>query len=353
MEGLLFGERDVKNLHHALQSVIYNAKKKLEKEGLPKENYIVIRDGMVKWTDKIPVWEDAYEFDALYRKIQKEKDLDEKLQLLHRAISLYTGEFVPMCAGVIWIAAESRKYQDMFSKCVTEMADICRQKKDYEKLERLGKYASDIAPFCDWETLTMEAMTSMGRYEDAAKLYEETVERYFDERGVYPSYKLIDFFDEFGNQLDHSYEILDNIQKKLSEADAPKQKKGAYLCSYPIFRGIYQHMVRLLERSGQDIYIMLCTIVDSKGNPMKDGLTLKSLSDRLETAICQSIRCSDVVNRYSKGQYLVLLINATKEECRIIQKRINYKFLTGRQRTGVRYHVNSVLMKKEIFDSDK
>lgn len=251
LEELLFGERDVKNLHHALQSVIYNAKKKLEKEGLPKENYIVIRDGMVKWTDKIPVWEDAYEFDALYRKMKKEKDPDKKLQLLHRAISLYTGEFVPMCAGVIWFAAESRRYQDMFSECVTEMADICRQKKDYEKLERLGRYASDIAPFCDWETLTMEAMTSMGRYEDAAKLYEETVERYFDERGVYPLHKLIDLLNELGNQLDHSYEILDNIQKKLSETDAPEQKKGAYLCSYPIFRGIYQHMVRMLERSGQ------------------------------------------------------------------------------------------------------
>ena len=60
------------------------------------------------------------------------------------------------------------------------------------------------------------------------------------------------------------------------------------------------------------------------------------------------IRNSDVVNHYSKGQYLVLLINTTREDCAVIQKRINYKFLTDRQRTGVRYYVNSVVYEKDL-----
>lgn len=69
---------------------------------------------------------------------------------------------------------------------------------------------------------------------------------------------------------------------------------------------------------------------------------------RLEESICTSIRNSDVVNHYSKGQYLVLLINTTREDCAVIQKRINYKFLTDRQRTGVRYYVNSVVYEKDL-----
>ena len=97
----------------------------------------------------------------------------------------------------------------------------------------------------------------------------------------------------------------------------------------------------MLERSGQSIYLMLCTIVDSKGRPMKEGAML-------EGPICTSIRNSDVVNHYSKGQYLVLLINTTREDCAVIQKRINYKFLTDRQRTGVRYYVNSVVYEKDL-----
>ena len=76
---------------------------------------------------------------------------------------------------------------------------------------------------------------------------------------------------------------------------------------------------------------------------------LEGLAKRLEESICTSIRNSDVVNHYSKGQYLVLLINTTREDCAVIQKRINYKFLTDRQRTGVRYYVNSVVYEKDLY----
>ena len=47
------GKREVENVHHALQSVIYNAKKRLEKAGLPDVNYIEIRNGVVYWNDEI------------------------------------------------------------------------------------------------------------------------------------------------------------------------------------------------------------------------------------------------------------------------------------------------------------
>ena len=41
------------------------------------------------------------------------------------------------------------------------------------------------------------------------------------------------------------------------------------------------------------------------------------------------------------GEYLVLLVNTTREDCDIIQERINRRFTAGR-RTGGQYYVNSV-----------
>lgn len=73
LEQELFGEREVENVHHALQSVIYNAKKRLEKAGLPDVNYIEIRNGVVYWNDEIKVQEDATEFDQIYNRIKHEK----------------------------------------------------------------------------------------------------------------------------------------------------------------------------------------------------------------------------------------------------------------------------------------
>ena len=70
---------------------------------------------------------------------------------------------------------------------------------------------------------------------------------------------------------------------------------------------------------------------------------MDELSLRMEKAICDSVRHGDIVSRYSKGQYVVLLINTTRENCSVVQRRINRNFVVGRQRTGIQYYVNSVI----------
>lgn len=346
LEEMLFGDRDIKNVHHTMQSVIYNAKNKLKKAGLPDVNYIRLEKGVFYWTDEIPVVEDATEFEELCKAAEEAEDVDTKLQLLLDACHCYTGDFLSMYVGVMWAAAEARKYRKLFYNCVEEAAQILREREDFMQLEKLGIYASTIAPFADWECLTMEALIGLGRYEEATKLYASTVDLYFQERGIRPSEKLMESLNRLEGQMIHPCEMIDTIQDKLMEDG---EHRGGYLCTYPVFRGIYRMVTRMMERGGQSVYLMLCTVVDSKGNPMKEGEQLEELSGRLGDAICKSIRQGDAINRYGKGQYLVLLVNTTLENCSIIQKRINSNFIVGRQRTGVEYHVSPVRCESTEF----
>ncbi len=113
--------------------------------------------------------------------------------------------------------------------------------------------------------------------------------------------------------------------------------------------GMTDREMRKLKRQDllQMLVALLCTVVDSKGNPMEEGPFLEELSPRLQDAIQSSVRHGDVVAKYGRGQYLVLLVNTTRENCSVVQKRINYKFVVGRQRTGVKYYVNSVVCPAE------
>lgn len=346
LEEMLFGDRDIKNVHHTMQSVIYNAKKKLKKAGLPDVNYIRLEKGIFYWTDEIPVEEDVTEFERLCREAEKETDPDVKLQFLLDACHCYTGEFLSAYAGVMWVAAESRKYCAMFYNCEEQAASILRERKDFMQLEKLGLYASSVAPFADWENLTVEALVGMGRYEEALNLYSATVDMYFQERGIRPSEKLMESMEYVQEQMIHPQEMLESIQSRLAEENS---YGGGYICGYVMFRSIYQMVTRMMERGGQSVYLMLCTVVDSKGNPMKEGAQLDDLSVRLGDAIRRSVRQGDVINQYGKGQYLVLLINITMENCSIVQKRINSNFLVGRQRTSVQYHVSPVRCKYTEF----
>ncbi len=338
----LFEDRDVKDFHHAARSVIYNAKKKLREAGLPDVNYIEQQGGIYYWTKEIPVEEDAAAFDELYTQAEQEPDSDKKLEMYLKACHCYTGEFLENQTAVVWVAQEAMRYRKVFSACAQQAVELLRKRQDYLRMEELGLYAANINPLADWESVTMEALLALGRTDEAIRLYEDTVELYFQEEGLRPSGRLMEMLEEMGTLIDHQYALLDVIQENLSEKDEDG-KKGGYFCSYPVFQGIYRMIGRVMERGGQSVHLMLCTIVDSKGNPMKDGPMLAELSGRLGDAICASVRRSDAVSKYGKGQYLVLLMNTTRENCRILQKRINDHFIIRRQRTGLEYHINSVI----------
>ena len=338
----LFEDRDIKDFQHAARSVIYNAKKKLREAGLPDVNYIEQRDGIYYWTQKSPVEEDAAVFDGLYLQAEQEPDPDRKLEIYLKACHCYTGEFLENQTAVVWVAQEAMRYRKLFCACAEQAVLLLRERQDYLRMEKLGLYAANINPLADWESVTMEALLALGRTDEAIRLYEDTAELYFQEEGLRPSGRLMEMLEDMGTLIGHQYALLDVIQENLSEK-SDEDKKGGFFCSYPVFQGIYRMIERVMERGGQSVHLMLCTIVDSKGNPMKDGPVLAELSGRLGEAICTSVRRSDAVSRYGKGQYLVLLMNTTRENCRILQKRINYHFIVGRQRTGLQYHVNSVV----------
>ncbi len=341
LERILFGDRDIQDIHHAARSVIYNAKRKLRAAGLPDVNYIEQRKGICYWNPQVPVKEDAAEFERLYRQAEGAEDRQEKIRLYMEACRLYTGEFLPQQTGVVWVAQEARRYRALFCACVERAVRQLRIAQDFPQMEELGAYAAAINPLSDWETVTMEALVAMGRYEDARRLYDDTVDLYFREQGLRPSARMMELFDKLGTQMEHQYDALDDIQKKLSEGAG--NVCGGYMCTYPVFQGVYRMVERMMERGGQSVYLMLCMVVDSKGNPMREGNALEELTQRLGEAIRQSVRHSDSVCRYGKGQYLVLLVNTTRENCGVIQRRINYHFIVRRQRTGIQYYVNSVV----------
>ena len=61
----------------------------------------------------------------------------------------------------------------------------------------------------------------------------------------------------------------------------------------------------------------------------------------------------DAMTQYGKGQFLALLVNTTRENCVVIQKRINDRFIVGRQRSSIRYYVNSVFWEPDFAQPEK
>ena len=340
LEEILFEDSRIDDPSHMFRTIFYNMRQRLEKDGLPNNTYINNIDGTYYWTPDIAVKEDAAEFERLYSEASEERDPEKKLALFLDAVHAYTGEFLPAQARLVWVAEEDRRYRGVFARCVESTAEILRAKHDAAGLESLGRYAAGVQPFSEWEILTLEAMISQGRESNARQYYELTENSYLEKSGFKPAFATLDLLERLGSRLEHTHALMDEIQMQLSGTG--KSNQDSSICTYPVFLGIYRMLERVMEHSDLTACLMLCTITDSKGNPMREGVVLDRLSAKLGSILERTVHHADVICKYGKGQYLVLLLNISREECKAVQKRIDDVFLAGGQRTGVQYSVSNV-----------
>jgi len=81
-----------------------------------------------------------------------------------------------------------------------------------------------------------------------------------------------------------------------------------------------------MERSGESVYLLVCTITDEKRQVIEDEERLREISERLSEAIREALRQGDVYTRYNMSQFLVILLGIRKEECSITIGRIDACF---------------------------
>ena len=340
IKSTLFEDRDIEDVSHAIRNVLYNMRKNLKAQGLPDASFVKQSRGVYYWTDEIPVVEDAREFERLVSEALLEEDLPKQAALLAEACSSYSGRFFAGRDNIPWIYHEGERYRALFGQAVSLLSDYYRDTHKFKDMYELALYAASVDPFAEWEITAVEALTSLGRFAEAERYYEDIVDLYLREYGERSNEHVRDFIRRLGEHLFHDHESIEEIQSKLTDQD--DQGGRGYYCSLPIFQELYRTIERTMHRSADKIFLMLCTIVDSKGNPMREGTKLEELSERLKVAAVGSVRHTDTVTKYGQGQYLILLINTTAENCKIIERRINENFLTSRQRTGVSYSVRGL-----------
>ena len=345
-------DSNAEDVHHLLRSVLYNLRKKLKAAGLPETIRIEFRDGRYYWTGDVPVEEDAECFEKLYAKAKAEEDPALREKYYTDACFMYKGEFLPYQTRLAWVSEEDRKYSQIFTECVDAAAESMRARHDYESLKKLGLHASKMSPYNEWEALTMEAMVSLGNFHDAQTLYEQTVELYQKEMGVKPSLNMIAKLEVFSARLEHRSATPETILGMLSEDNIGR---GGFFCSYPIFQGIYRMMRRSMDRCGRYAFLMIVTLtnyntIEDTSDMSPDLEALNKLSDRMKNVISNSVRRSDIVCRFAKDQFLLILMNRDIEGCWVVRDRINRNFRLGGYNISLEYDITPV---REVDQKEK
>lgn len=338
----LYDRENVTNIHNSFNNLIYRMRQQMTRAGLPEGDYIYCKNGLYYADESFPVWVDVVEFENLIQSAKASEDEKEKMDYFDRAASLYRGELLPPISTETWVTMESFRYKKMYRECVIWLGTNMKKQKDYEKMFQLYTRASEIYPFDDWQVYQIDSLLCRGEYKRAYLLYDKTVRLYSDEMGLPPSKKMLECYDQMSEKLTRCPNELVEIQLELVENH--REKGGAYYCSYPSFIDTYRLLGRVMERSGQSMFLMLCTLVDYEGKMIQNEEKLKKRSEALKTAIQVSLRRGDSFTRYSTSQFLILLVGTRQEDCYLIFRRISRKLkeLVG-PRAEITYNVTSLM----------
>ena len=320
----LYGRDELADAANNLRVTVHRLKKMIVEAGLPEAEYVNIKKGIYSWQAPMETNVDAKAFAVLYKEAEACEDAQRKEELLKEVCRMYHGEFLPDLSGEEWVLIESIQYKKIYMQALKELCDMLIARGDYEDALVFCDPACKLYPFDEWQSVKIECYIGLKRYREAMKEYEDTAKLFFEELGISPSEKLLQQFDEMSSQINYTKpREIQEIKDRLKEEEA---QGGAYYCSLPSFRDSYRLVSRMLERSGQSAYLMLCSVTDGKGRPMEKPEKLEIMMEELQNSVQHCLRRGDSFTKYSASQYLILLIGTNKENCGMIFDRLRKYF---------------------------
>ena len=334
------------NVNNSMNNLIYQMRRQMAKAGLPQRDYIVKKGGAYFPDPDVRMSIDVEQFIAAMNEAQDASDDATKLQAYGRAVELYKGDLLPDLSTEMWVITRSVILQGMYAEAVEWIGNYYRDQKEYDRMLSIYHRAAEIYPERDWQVGEIEALISKGLYKEAYKLYDKTVRFYEEELGISATPKLLSCYERMKDSVEVEPDRIDDIRgglvenRKLLEED---KTAGAYDCSYPSFIDAYHIMSRNMARTGDSVYMMLCTLVDYEGKLIRNEEKRNDRSESLSRAIASALRQGDVYCKYNASQYLILLSGTSREDCEIVFKRIEarLKEIAG-SRAEVKYSVVSL-----------
>ena len=315
----LFGREELADASNNLRVTLFRLKKMLISSGLPEHEYIVTKNGKFYWDSPMETTVDVLVFKQLIEKAEKETNQEAAMALRKEACEMYTGEFLQKLSGDEWVIMESVHYKNMYAETLEKLCDYLLEQKEYEEVLKLTQVACDMYPFDEWQSYRMDCYIAMNRYKEAFKEYENTAKLLIEELGMRPSERMMNQFKSMSAHISNRPQIINEIKEGLQEE---KLHKGAFFCTLPGFRDTYRVIRRTMERTGQSVFLMVCTLTDAKGRPMESSDKLDQMAEGLYHAIQDSCRRCDSFTKYSHSQFLVLLMGTNEENCQIVINRI-------------------------------
>lgn len=338
----LYSWSDVTDANNSVNNLLHQVRKNMAAAGVPRGEYIILSEGIYSVDPQFPVKTDVQTFEETADRGLSLTDEAEKEDCLRSALELYQGEMLPAISTEIWVIEKNLQLKRIFEACMEWLTQYYWKTEDYESLEAIYERAVRIYPDDTWQIGQIDVLLEKGESKKAFRIYKKMVKEYSERMGLPPTPEMLACYNRINQTPRDLPGSIEEIQRDLEERI--EQTFGrAYCCSYQSFVDLCHVVRRSMERQGNSVYLMLCTLVDYEGKNIRNKKKLQERSLILEEVIAGCLRASDAFTRYNQSQYLILLVGINWENCDLVYRRIKSRL---QERIGSRamisYEVSSL-----------
>lgn len=297
-----------------LNNLLYRLKRQLTVWGMDGAT-VNLEGGFARFEANFPVEVDALAFEQKAEEalgmVASGHEAPDQVELLADAARLYTGEFLEEYCTELWVIQKDQELKKLYAQVIEALGETYRSQNNLIKAREVYHNASLVFPFDSWQLSEMDCLIGLKDYNGAYAVYQDTERLYDEELGIMPS-------EEYRSRLEIIERNALRPARRLSdiaEALRGEQKAGAYYCYYPDFLDSCQILSRIAERTGQSLFLLLCTWSARGGT--RTRLEQKRLEDQqmaiLKDTISHVFRKGDIFTKYSRCQYLIILSDTSRE----------------------------------------
>ena len=335
----LYKEDDVADTSNSLRVNSHRLKKILSSGGVPGTDYFLIEKGNYIWNENIPIQIDTVEFDNLIEEAEGSQDREKKKDLLYKAFELYRGDFLEEIGAEEWVVIYSVYYKQKYVCAVSELLALLHEEQDYLNMLDVSREACRIAPYEEWQVQWIESLQMLGKKKEAFNVYRDTLRMYREDLGIDLPQNMMDQVYKIDPSFRDNYAVIaQDIREKLEETLV---EHGASYLNFQNFANTFRMMMRITQRNGQDMCIMLCELLVDPDMLRGEYDRIEAMTDALQDVIHKSLRRGDCFTNYGNNRFLILLTGTSDDKCDMIYQRIalNYKKVKRLRKAKLNYQM--------------
>ncbi|MCR5675179.1 MAG: hypothetical protein K6G16_05645 [Lachnospiraceae bacterium] len=344
----LFAGEDLANITNSLNNLVYQSRRQLQRSALPEDTGIRKEKNRYFFSSSLPVVTDVRLFNEAARDAHDEDGLKA-------AFSLYHGDLLPSVTGNAGITELRNALRKDYKAVVAGLSAILIKKRDPAGLTALYNEAmqTTISEDGDLEAGLISALLDAGDAHAALKHYNKALRRYQSQgigsipdrlEACAPRLLAVGAAEQGSSLKTQLLDVMATANEKTAEWD------GAFYCNYPSFIDAVKLQRRNLPRDPRPVTLMLLTLVDYEGKPLRMERKQILYSGELQDAIRGALRIGDSFTRHDETGFLILLPGADEENAVAIYSRIARKL---KEKAGSNAAVRYRMLSLNSLDQDQ